>query len=106
MGGAQLPYLPPEALNGRHNLVDGPPADWWRFGCVVYEVLTGCPPFGGDSPAIALLKRIHDCDIHYSGDANDIQFLRMFFQVNPAARATWDELVTHPWFQSIDWTMV
>ena len=35
-------YIAPEVLfkNGY-----GKPADWWTFGCIIYEMIIGCPPF-------------------------------------------------------------
>ncbi len=39
-------YMAPEQAMG-DELV-GPPADWYAMGCVLYQALTGSPPFGGD----------------------------------------------------------
>lgn len=36
-------YLAPEVLE--QNRSYGKQCDWWSFGCVVYEMLTGHPPF-------------------------------------------------------------
>ena len=35
-------YLPPEVLNRSGH---GKSADWWSFGAIIYEMLTGLPPF-------------------------------------------------------------
>lgn len=36
-------YLAPEVLEKNRNY--GKECDWWSFGCVIYEMLTGHPPF-------------------------------------------------------------
>ena len=36
-------YLAPEVLVNERNY--GNSCDWWSFGCVIYEMLTGQPPF-------------------------------------------------------------
>jgi serine/threonine-protein kinase len=40
-------YMSPEQLNSPRDV--GPPADVWAFGCILYELLTGEPAFGGET---------------------------------------------------------
>jgi serum/glucocorticoid-regulated kinase 2 len=35
-------YLAPEIL---HREGHGKPVDWWTFGCILFELLSGVPPF-------------------------------------------------------------
>jgi serine/threonine protein kinase len=34
-------YLAPEVLSGNYSTA----CDWWQFGCLIYEMLVGLPPF-------------------------------------------------------------
>ena len=46
-------YMTPEQALGRET---GPPADLYALGCVLYECVTGAPPFPGDE-AVAVITR-------------------------------------------------
>ncbi len=50
-------YMAPEQIRGQR--VDQR-ADIYSFGCTIYEMLTGRPPFRADSPAALLYKQIHE----------------------------------------------
>jgi serine/threonine-protein kinase len=50
-------YLSPEQGAGQPA---GPQADLYAVGCVLYEMLTGTPPFTADSPAGLVYRHVHD----------------------------------------------
>ncbi len=50
-------YLSPEQAAGQPA---GPQADLYAVGCVLYEMLTGTPPFTADSPAGLAYRHVHD----------------------------------------------
>ena len=50
-------YLSPEQGAGQPA---GPQADLYAVGCVLYEMLTGTPPFTADSPAALVYRHVHD----------------------------------------------
>ena len=53
---SNIPYMAPEALLG---LPKTPESDLWSAGCVIFEILTGQPLFGGDSIEETLAQIIH-----------------------------------------------
>ena len=55
LGTAQ--YLSPEQAAGQPA---GPQADLYAVGCVLYEMLTGEPPFTADSSAALAYRHVHD----------------------------------------------
>ena len=40
-------YIPPEVLRGNYN--EERTIDWWALGCLLYEFITGIPPFHADT---------------------------------------------------------
>ena len=50
-------YLSPEQASGRPA---GPQADLYSLGCVLFEMLTGAPPFSADSAVGLAYRHVHD----------------------------------------------
>ena len=50
-------YLSPEQASGGPA---GPQGDLYSLGCVLFEMLTGAPPFAGDSPVGVAYRHVHE----------------------------------------------
>jgi WD40 repeat protein/serine/threonine protein kinase len=56
------PYMAPEQAEGKLKAI-GPPTDVYGLGCMLYEVLTGSPPFRGEGQLDTLRRVIADAPI-------------------------------------------
>lgn len=101
-------YMAPEIMKGQ---MYGYPVDWWLLGCVMYDMLTGNPPFTGKNHK-AILDRIikskPNFPFYLSLDAKDL--LAKLLQKNPTKRMAvdtkWDAFRSHRFFRKIDWPAV
>ena len=99
-------YLAPEVLLNKSY---GRAADWWSFGCIVYEMLVGMPPFYCENRDI-MFKNIwnHEPDFpsNMSEEAQDL--IELLLEKNPKNRLCANdndanEVMKHRWFEQIDW---
>eukprot|EP01130_Rhizamoeba_saxonica_P015430 TRINITY_DN691_c0_g2_i3.p1 TRINITY_DN691_c0_g2~~TRINITY_DN691_c0_g2_i3.p1 ORF type:complete len:440 (+),score=112.98 TRINITY_DN691_c0_g2_i3:44-1363(+) len=95
-------YLAPEILNIEPY---GKGVDWWSFGTLVYEMLTGLPPFYSEDVQ-TMYSRIQTENLEIpetiGSDAADL--LKKLLVRNPEERLTEPEQIrSHPFFSDIDW---
>jgi len=97
-------YLAPEVLKGQGH---GTAVDWWSLGTLLFEMLTGLPPFYSQNINI-MYQKILTGDLRFPG------------YITPEAKSLLEGLLTrdvekrlgskggqeiksHPWFQGLDW---
>jgi len=94
-------YLAPEVLRGQGH---GTPVDWWSLGTLVYEMLTGLPPFYSANTNV-MYQKILSSELRFppemSGDCRS--FLSGLLERDPSKRFDGDDVMQHPWLSSIDW---
>jgi serine/threonine protein kinase len=100
-------YLAPEVINRTGY---GPAVDWWSLGTLLFEMLTGLPPFYHTN-----VRKMYDliCNgklsfpSYVSDDAQDL--LRRMLERDPAKRIGTDneeDIKQHPFFEDVDWDSV
>ncbi|KAJ9453004.1 RAC family serine/threonine-protein kinase-like protein [Diplonema papillatum] len=96
-------YIAPEMLRNKSYSFQ---VDWWSFGVLVFNLLTGENPFYGDNVKqifAAILQK--DFSIHpsykISPEAQDL--LNKLLAKDEATRIKGADIKTHPWFAGLDW---
>jgi len=99
-------YLAPEILNRQGH---GRGVDWWSLGALLYEMLTGLPPFYCQDRE-RLFEKIRKSELHYpaSLSSNAKHLLRGLLTKDPTRRLgsgpkDAEEIRPHPFFASIAW---
>ncbi|KAL6794401.1 serine/threonine protein kinase, AGC family [Trichoderma sp. SZMC 28012] len=99
-------YLAPELLKGEGY---GKTVDWWTLGVLLYEMLTGLPPFY-DENTNEMYRKILTAPLNFPGydvvppAARDL--LTKLLDRNPNKRLGVNgstEIKSHPFFHGIDW---
>uniref|UniRef100_A0AAU7BN96 non-specific serine/threonine protein kinase n=2 Tax=Homo sapiens TaxID=9606 RepID=A0AAU7BN96_HUMAN len=97
-------YMAPEVVNRRGHSQS---ADWWSYGVLMFEMLTGTLPFQGkdrNETMNMILKAKLGMPQFLSAEAQSL--LRMLFKRNPANRLGSEgveEIKRHLFFANIDW---
>ncbi|KAM6464298.1 ribosomal protein S6 kinase alpha-2 isoform 1-T1 [Liasis olivaceus] len=101
-----IEYMAPEVVNRRGHTQS---ADWWSFGVLMFEMLTGSLPFQGKDrkeTMALILKAKLGMPQFLSVEAQSL--LRALFKRNPSNRLGAgldgvEEIKRHPFFATIDW---
>ncbi|CAH0486456.1 unnamed protein product [Peronospora farinosa] len=95
-------YLSPEMVKKDGHGIE---TDMWSFGCFIYELLTGLPPFQCED-MLRLYRLIQQGRVWYppylSGHATSL--LKGLLCINPTSRLSAAQAMEHPFFTlSLDW---
>ncbi|XP_034111441.1 3-phosphoinositide-dependent protein kinase 1 isoform X3 [Drosophila albomicans] len=101
-------YVSPEVLQ---NGPITPAADLWAFGCIIYQMISGLPPFRGSNDYV-IFKEILGCAVDFpqgfDQDAEDL--VRRLLKIDPRERlgaqdefGYYESIRAHPFFAGIDW---
>ncbi|XP_074032027.1 cGMP-dependent protein kinase, isozyme 2 forms cD4/T1/T3A/T3B isoform X3 [Leptinotarsa decemlineata] len=101
-------YVAPEViLNKGHDIS----ADYWSLGVLMFELLTGTPPFTGSDPMKTyniILKGIDGIDFPRSITRNAQALIKRLCRDNPAERLGYQkggisDIQKHKWFDGFNW---
>lgn len=101
-------YVAPEIiLNKGHDKA----VDFWSLGCLMYELLTGTPPFSASDPMKVyniILRGFDQISMPRHISKNAVLIMKRFCRENPAERLGYQkdgimDIKKHKWFQGFDW---
>jgi len=101
-----IEYMAPEVITKQGH---DHSADWWSLGTLMYDMLTGSPPFCADSRRETTRMVLHgriSLPHHLSAEAKDL--LKNLLKRNSVSRLgagpdDSKEVQRHSWFRDIDW---
>ncbi|KAI3821064.1 hypothetical protein L1987_08620 [Smallanthus sonchifolius] len=100
-------YLAPEILLGTEH---GYAADWWSVGVILFELITGTPPFNSDHPE-RIFYNILNAKIPWPSIPNEMSYeaqdmINRFLIHDPNQRLGAhgsSEVKAHPFFNGVNW---
>ncbi|KAI5120805.1 hypothetical protein M0805_002432 [Coniferiporia weirii] len=99
-------YLAPEVIQGQPYSYE---VDWWSFGTMLYEMLTGITPFWANNHSEMYVRVLQD-ELKFPEDRvmdqDTKSLIRGLLQRNPALRMKQPRIKRHPYFSMIDWSHV
>lgn len=97
-------YLAPELLNKQGSEKS---ADVYSYGAILYEMLTGLPPFYSENIK-ELFKNIRNAQLQFPAavrpEAKDL--IKKVMNRDASKRPTISQLKRHPFFREIDWDLL
>lgn len=92
-------YLAPEVLSANYSAA----CDYWQFGCFIYEMLVGLPPFYLQENLFeAIMNEEPNYPGHLSYEA--VYLISQLLIKDPTKRLTDPNLIKqHPFFKGVNW---
>ena len=84
-----------------HNKFSDKRCDIWSLGCVLFDLITGFPPFNGASEYLIFQKSIEAKYIFPDGIVPDLaqDLIKKCIVIEPEKRLTLDEILNHPYLK-------
>jgi len=98
-------YLPPEVLNKTGHTVR---ADWYQLGVLMYEMLTGAPPYFMQTRE-TMFEHIRRAKLTFPKQVSEVakDLMAKLLERNPAERlCTAEAIKAHAFFAGVNWTDV
>ncbi len=94
-------YLAPEIL---HNQGHGKAVDWWSLGTLLYEMLTGLPPFYSTNVNV-MYEKILRAKLTFPPEVSPEaqSLLTGLIERDVKKRFTVEQIKSHPFFAGLDW---
>jgi len=102
-------YIAPEILLGQEKKAYGKEVDWWALGTLLYEMLSGLPPFYDKKVNLMYRKILHDpLRQHPRVPADAFDIVSKLLERKPSSRLgsgpdDFTAIQAHPFFASLDW---
>ncbi|XP_027001145.1 cAMP-dependent protein kinase catalytic subunit PRKX-like isoform X1 [Tachysurus fulvidraco] len=102
-------YLAPEIIQGKgHGLA----VDWWALGVLIFEMLSGYPPFFDDNP-FGIYQKVLSAKLNIPRqlDFHVKDLIKKLLVVDKSKRlgnlrGGAEDVKNHKWFRSVDWDVV
>lgn len=105
-----LEYLAPELVKGE---AQGSAVDWWTFGILIYEMMTGTTPFRAKTSEEVLANITGSDRIHWEGDIGSSEarkIVRKLLKRDQKKRLGAEngatDIKNHPWFSCINFSLI